>query len=56
MKKIPPKVQLSMPHAPCPMPNAQFKFCQPKRDRLKASTIISLLPLCSYDSWQDKFR
>jgi hypothetical protein len=34
-----------MPHAPCPMPNAQFKFkfCQPKRDRFKASSIIQLI-------------
>ncbi|MEH1766536.1 hypothetical protein [Nostoc sp.] len=24
------------------LPNTQFKFCQPKCDRFKASTIISL--------------
>ncbi|WP_322675698.1 hypothetical protein [Nostoc sp. DedQUE02] len=36
MRKILPKVELSMP-------NAQFKFCQPKCDRLKASTIINLI-------------
>ncbi|MEH1804918.1 hypothetical protein [Nostoc sp.] len=45
------------------LPNAQFKFCQPKRDRLKVSIIISLWkvirarsPLCRHDFWQDKFR
>ncbi|MBE8969726.1 hypothetical protein IQ277_26955 [Nostocales cyanobacterium LEGE 12452] len=35
MRKILLKIQL-------PVFNAQFKFCQPKRDRPEARTIISL--------------